>query len=39
MHTKRIFYANPKLTERRAMILFRDFQFNAGLADPLFVAP
>jgi hypothetical protein len=39
MHTKRIFYGNPELTDKRATILFRDFQFNTGLSDQLFGAP
>ena len=39
MHTKRIFYGNPELTIKRAVLLFRDFQFNTGLPDKLFTAP
>ncbi len=39
MHTGRIFYGNPELTDKRATILFRDFQFNTGLSDQLFGAP
>ena len=39
MHTKRIFYGNPELTDKRAVILFRDFQFNSGLPDTLFTVP
>ncbi len=39
MHTKRIFYGNPELTDKRAILLFRDFKFNTGLPDKLFAAP
>lgn len=39
MHTKRIFYGNPELTDKRAILLFRDFTFNSGLPDKLFAAP
>lgn len=39
LHTKRIFYANPELTAKRAMIFFGDFQFNTGVPDLLFTAP
>lgn len=39
LHTKRIFYANPELTAKRAMIVFGDFQFNTGVPDRLFTAP
>ena len=39
IHTKRIFYGNPELTDKRAILLFGDFQFNTGLPDKLFAAP
>ncbi len=39
IHTKRIFYGNPELTDKRAVLLFGDFQFNTGLPDKLFAAP
>lgn len=39
MHTKRIFYGNPELTDKKAVLLFGDFQFNTGLPDKLFTAP
>ncbi len=39
MHTKRIFYENAELTDKRAILLLRDFKFNTGLPDKLFVAP
>lgn len=39
MHTKRIFYGDRELTDKRAVVLFGDFQFNTGLSDSLFRAP
>lgn len=39
MHTRRISYGDPELTDRRAIVLFGDFQFNTGLPDRLFRAP
>ena len=39
LHTKRIFYGSAKLTDKRAVLLFRDFTFNTGLPDTLFAAP
>lgn len=39
MHTKWITYTSPQMTQRRAIILFRDFQFNTGLPDSLFTGP
>lgn len=39
MHTKRIFYGDPGLNKRQAILFFGDFQFNTGLPDKLFTAP
>lgn len=39
LHTRRIFYENPELTDKRAILLFRDFTFNSGLPDQLFASP
>ena len=39
MHTKRIFYGNRELTDKRGILLFGDFQFNTGLPDSLFNSP
>ncbi len=39
LHTRRIFYGNPELTERRAVAFFEDFLVNAGLPDSLFRSP
>ncbi len=39
MHTKRIFYGNPELTDRRGILLLGDFKFNTGLTDDLFKPP
>lgn len=39
LHTKRIFYGNPKLTDKHAVLLLGDFTFNTGLPDTLFAAP
>ncbi len=38
MHTKRIFYGNRELTDRRGVVLFGDFQLDTGLPDSLFKA-
>ena len=39
MHTRRVFYGDAKLNHRTMVILFGDFQVNAGLDDKLFRAP
>ena len=39
LHTRRIFYGNPELTDKRAILLLHDFKFNTGLPDQLFAAP
>lgn len=39
MHTKRTFYSNQQLTERRVVAFFGDLRFNTGLPDSLFRGP
>lgn len=39
MHSKRIFYGNRELTDKRGIVLFGDFRFNTRLPDSLFQGP
>ena len=39
IHTRRIQYADPELTERRSIALFGDFRIDSHLPDRLFTAP